>query len=68
MKDHTVPQHPRVAVSTTRSPPKLYVTATKRKKKFENTEAVAAQCEATTQTYREQGWASYILTAPHKNT
>ena len=31
MKDHTVLQHPRVAVSNTRSPPKLYVPALKRK-------------------------------------
>ena len=56
MQDHTVLQHPRVAVSTTRSPPKLYVPARKRKKKFENAEALAAQYKATIQTYREQGW------------
>ena len=49
-------QHPRVAVSNTRSPPKLYVPGRKRNKKFENAEALAAQYEATIQTYREQGW------------
>ena len=56
MKDHTVLQHPRVAVSNTRSPPKLYEPARKREKKFENAEALAAQYEATIHTYREQGW------------
>ena len=56
MKDHRVLQHPRVAVSNTRSPPKLYVPARKRKKKFENAEALAAHYKATIQTYREQGW------------
>ena len=56
IKDHTVLQHPRVAVSNTHSPRKLYLPARKRKKKFENAEALAAQYEATIQTYREQGW------------
>ena len=56
MKDYMVLQHPRVAVCNTRSSPKLYVPARKRKKKFENAEAVAAQFEATIQTYRAQGW------------
>ena len=49
-------QHPRVAVSNTRSPPKLYAPARKRKKKFDNAEALAAQYEPTIQTYHEQGW------------
>ena len=56
MKDHTVRQHPKVAVSNTLSPPKLHVPARKRKKKFENAEALAAQYEATIQAHREQGW------------
>ena len=56
MKDHTVLQHPRVAVSNTSSPPQLYVPVRKRKKKFENVEALAAQYETTIQTYLEQGW------------
>ena len=46
MCNHTVLQHPRVVVSSTRSPPKLYVPACKRKKKFDNAEALAAQHEA----------------------
>ena len=41
MKENTGLQHPRVVVSQTSSPPKLYVSARKWKKKFENAEALA---------------------------
>ena len=56
MKENTVLQQPRVVVSQTHSPPKLYVPTRKQKKKFENAEAPAAQYEALIQSYRDQGW------------
>ena len=46
----------RLVVSQTRSPLKPYIPTRKRKKKFENAEALAAQYEALIQSYRDQGW------------
>ena len=46
MRNNTVLQHPTVVVSSNCSPPKLYVPTRKRKKKFDNAEALADQYEA----------------------
>ena len=43
--DHTVLQHPRVAVSSTRFPPQLQVPVQKRKKKFQNAAELAERYE-----------------------
>ena len=56
MRDGTVLQHPRVAVSSTRSPPQLRLPARKRPKKFQHAEELAARCEEIIRGYQQQGW------------
>ena len=55
-KDNTVFQHPRVAVSSNRSPLKLLLPACKTK--FQNATALAEQYEKTISRYQQQGWHS----------
>ena len=56
MANTTVLQHPRVALSSIQSPPKIFRLAHKRKKKFLQVAELAAQHEAIVHTYQPQGW------------
>ena len=57
MQTTSVLQHPRVAVSSTRSPPKLWCPARKKPRKFERAQAIREEHERTVSVYREQGWS-----------
>ena len=68
MKDHAVLQHPGVAVSNTRSPPKLYVPARKRKKKFETRRRLRRNMKQPSIRTGNKGGTSSIVMAPLKST
>ena len=56
MQQSTVFQQPRVAVSSSRSPPKLRLHAHNQQKKVEQAEVLRAEHARVTEVYRLQGW------------
>ena len=56
MVQSTVLQHPRLAVPDTRSPPKLWFPARKRKHKFDQAAELRAEHALVTEVHKAQGW------------
>ena len=56
MQQTSVLQHPRVTVSSSRTPPKLKCPPKKRKKKLDQAEGLRAEHARVTHEYKQQGW------------
>ena len=66
LRDTAILQHPRVAVSSTRSPPKLFVPARKRKKKFLLPRSWQPNMRPSSKRTNNKGGRSYTRTGQPK--